>query len=68
MLVDELRAVPLFDGLTDAQVAELAAAGTEETFEPGGAPLRRGPAGRRLVGAPRRVASTSCAASATRRR
>lgn len=35
MLVDELRAVPILEGFTDAQVAELAAAGTEETYEPG---------------------------------
>jgi signal transduction histidine kinase len=35
MLVDELRAVPILAGFTDAQVAELAAAGTEETYEPG---------------------------------
>jgi len=34
-LVDELRAVPLLAGFTDAQVAALAAAGTEETYEPG---------------------------------
>jgi signal transduction histidine kinase len=35
MLVAELRAVPILAGFTDAQVAELAAAGTEETYEPG---------------------------------
>lgn len=35
-LADELRAVPILAGFTDAQVAELAAAGAEETFEPGG--------------------------------
>jgi len=34
-LVDELRAVPILDGFTDAQVAEMAAAGTEETYGPG---------------------------------
>jgi signal transduction histidine kinase len=34
-LADELRAVPMLAGFTDAQVAELAAAGTEETYEPG---------------------------------
>jgi signal transduction histidine kinase len=34
-LADELRAVPILAGFTDAQVAELAAAGTEETYEPG---------------------------------
>jgi signal transduction histidine kinase len=34
-LADELRAVPILDGFTDAQVAELAAAGREETYEPG---------------------------------
>ena len=34
-LVDELRAVTILDGFTDAQVAELAAAGQEESYEPG---------------------------------
>ena len=34
-LADELRAVPILAGFTDAQVAELAAAGTEESYEPG---------------------------------
>ncbi|WP_457188923.1 sensor histidine kinase [Nocardioides sp. P5_E3] len=34
-LADELRAVSILAGFTDAQVAELAAAGTEETYEPG---------------------------------
>ena len=34
-LAEELRAVPILDGFTDAQVAELAAAGTEATYEPG---------------------------------
>ncbi len=34
-LVEELRAVSILDGFTDSQVADLAAAGTEETYEPG---------------------------------
>lgn len=34
-LAGELRAVPMLDGFTDAQVAELAAAGWEESYEPG---------------------------------
>ena len=34
-LTDELRAVSILDGFTDEQVAELAAAGEEVTFEPG---------------------------------
>ncbi len=34
-LVDELRAVPILDGFTDAQVADLAASGTEETYAAG---------------------------------
>jgi CRP-like cAMP-binding protein len=34
-LADELRAVPILAGFTDAQVAELAAAGTEVSYEPG---------------------------------
>ena len=34
-LVDELRAVPIFEGFTDDQVAELAAAGEEVTFDAG---------------------------------
>ena len=34
-LADELRAVPILDGFTDEQVAELAAAGEEVTYEPG---------------------------------
>ena len=35
MLYDELRALPLLDGFTDQQVAELAASGEEVTFEAG---------------------------------
>jgi signal transduction histidine kinase len=34
-LVDELRAVPILDGFTDEQVAELAAAGEEVTYAAG---------------------------------
>jgi len=34
-LFDELRPVPILAGFTDEQVAELAASGTEETYEPG---------------------------------
>lgn len=34
-LVDELRSVSILDGVTDAQVAELAAAGEELAYEPG---------------------------------
>ncbi len=34
-LVEELRAVPILDGFTDEQVAELAAAGVEETYDAG---------------------------------
>ena len=34
-LFDELRAVSILDGFTDEQVAELAAAGTEETYDAG---------------------------------
>lgn len=34
-LAAELRAISILDGFTDEQVAELAAAGTEETYEPG---------------------------------
>jgi signal transduction histidine kinase len=34
-LVDELRAVPILDGFTDAQVADLAASGSEETYDAG---------------------------------
>ena len=34
-LVDELRAVPILDGFTDEQVAELAAAGEETTYDAG---------------------------------
>ena len=35
MLHDELRAIAILDGFTDEQVAELAAAGEEVTYEPG---------------------------------
>src|SRR3954447_5353449 len=35
MDVDELRGIGLFTGLTDAQLAELAAGGDEVPFEPG---------------------------------
>ncbi len=34
-LADDLRALPLLDGFTDEQVAELAASGTEETYDEG---------------------------------
>ena len=34
-LAEELRAVAILDGFTDEQVAELAAAGTEETYDAG---------------------------------
>jgi signal transduction histidine kinase len=33
--LDELRALPIFDGLTDAQVGRLASAGTDVRIEPG---------------------------------
>jgi signal transduction histidine kinase len=35
MRVDELRPLPIFDGLTDGQLAELAEGGTEVRIEPG---------------------------------
>jgi hypothetical protein len=35
MRADDLRAIDLFDGLTDRQLAELAEAGTEVRIEPG---------------------------------
>ena len=35
MLVEDLRAINLFDGLTDDQLTELLAAGTEIRIEPG---------------------------------
>jgi signal transduction histidine kinase len=35
MRADELRPLPIFDGLTDAQLAELAEGGTEVVVEPG---------------------------------
>jgi signal transduction histidine kinase len=34
-LVDELRAIAIMDGFTDEQVAQLAAAGEEATYDPG---------------------------------
>jgi signal transduction histidine kinase len=34
-LVDELRAVAILDGFTDAQLADMVAAGDEEAYEPG---------------------------------
>ena len=35
MALDDLRPLPIFDGLTDGQLAELAAGGTEVPVEPG---------------------------------
>ena len=34
MRVDDLRPLPIFDGLTDDQLAELVEAGTEVRIEP----------------------------------
>ena len=34
-LADELRVLPILQGFTDAQVADMAASGEEVTFEPG---------------------------------
>jgi len=42
MLVDDLRAFSLFDGLTDDQLAELAEGGSEVRFEPGLVLFREG--------------------------
>jgi signal transduction histidine kinase len=42
MLVDDLRSLSLFDGLTDDQLAELAEGGTEVRFEPGLVLFRQG--------------------------
>jgi signal transduction histidine kinase len=42
MLVDDLRSLGLFDGLTDDQLAELAEGGTEVRFEPGLVLFRQG--------------------------
>ena len=42
MLVDDLRSLSLFDGLTDDQLAELAEGGTEVRFEPGVVLFREG--------------------------
>jgi len=42
MLVDDLRSLGLFDGLTDDQLAELAEGGTEVRFEPGLVLFREG--------------------------
>ena len=42
MLVDDLRSLSLFDGLTDDQLAELAEGGTEVRFEPGLVLFREG--------------------------
>ena len=67
-LVDELRAVPILDGFTDEQVAELAAAGTEETYDAGVRASSTRAVRPTTGGCCCRVASTSCAASATRRR
>ena len=53
MLYDDLRAIALFDGFTDEQLAELAADGRGGDVRGGRAPLRRGPACRPLVGAAR---------------
>ena len=38
----ELRSISLFDGLSDVQLAELLAAGTEVPFEPGDELLQEG--------------------------
>ena len=42
MLVDDLRSLSLFDGLTDDQLAELAEGGTEVRFKPGLVLFRQG--------------------------
>jgi signal transduction histidine kinase len=42
MLVDDLRSLSLFDGLTDVQLAQLAEGGTEVRFEPGLVLFRQG--------------------------
>jgi signal transduction histidine kinase len=42
MRVDELRPLPIFEGLTDGQLAELAEAGTEVPVEPGVELFREG--------------------------
>jgi signal transduction histidine kinase len=42
MLVDDLRSLSLFDGLTDDQLAELAEGGTEVRFQPGVVLFREG--------------------------
>jgi signal transduction histidine kinase len=42
MRVDELRSLPIFDGLTDGQLAELVAGGTEVRIEPGVVLFREG--------------------------
>jgi signal transduction histidine kinase len=42
MLVDDLRSLSLFDGLTDDQLAELAEGGSEVRFEPGVVLFREG--------------------------
>jgi signal transduction histidine kinase len=42
MLVDDLRSLSLFDGLTDIQLAQLAEGGTEVRFEPGLVLFRQG--------------------------
>jgi signal transduction histidine kinase len=42
MRAEELRPLPIFEGLTDGQLAELAEAGTEVPVEPGGELFREG--------------------------
>jgi signal transduction histidine kinase len=42
MRPEELRPLPIFEGLTDGQLAELAEAGTEVPVEPGGELFREG--------------------------
>ena len=53
MAVDELRALPLLDGLDDDQLAALAAAGEEVAFEPGDELFRGGQPADVLVAAAR---------------
>ena len=44
MLIDDLRGVFLFEGLSDEQLGELIAAGDEVRFEPGDVLFREGEA------------------------
>ena len=60
MRVDDLRALSLFDGLTDGQLAELIDGGTEVAVEPGVELFREGEHADEQVKTERGVQNLEC--------